>query len=387
MRSESLLAVLVGAAGVTRISAQARLARPVIDTIDHHVVRVMNSGPTAWSDTSGWKLVYERTVQPADGSPGELGKISCIAMQSTGRLVEAETEHPVVQLFGADGRFLRTVGREGEGPGEYRNPYVMLYHDSIVVQDQQLRRATVYDPDGKLVRSFSSACCAFGVNHWVDDRGHLIANGLHSWEVFDLSGKRLDSLVPPEAESFRRWVVRNAAGQVAMSSTVPFSGRNEAVPLRDGRVLYGATDRNVLLITTNGRDTARIFGRSGIQPERVTAAQRDVAYGELIKRVPAMAAVAKESDIPSTGPLWDDVTQDDAGNIWVTRAVGAKRLIEADVFTVDGRYLGAVATPFPVHVGIGAWSHDHLAVVDVDENDLPRVRIYRIDRRVRGGGH
>jgi hypothetical protein len=292
-----------------------------------------------------------------------------------------------VQLFGADGRFVRAIGREGAGPGEYRNPYVMLYHDSIVVQDQQLHRATVYDPDGKLVRSFSSACCAFGVNHWVDDHGHLIANGLRGWEIFDLTGKRLDSLVPPEAETFRRWVVRNASGQTAMSSTVPFSGRNEAMPLHNGSVVYGATDRYLLLITTTGRDTVRIFGRSGLQPERVSTAKRDSVYGEMIKRVPAMAGVAKESDIPSTGPLWDDLVQDDAGNIWVTRAVGAKRLIEADVFTVDGRYLGAVATPFPVHVGIGAWSRDHLAVFDADENDLPRVRIYRIDRRVRGGGH
>jgi hypothetical protein len=365
------------------LSAQSHLVKPVIDTLDHHVVRVMNNGPTAWTDTNGWKLVYERTVQPAESDPQGFGDISNIAMQSNGRLIEAETAHPVVRMFGADGRFIRTIGRDGEGPGEYRNPYVMVYHDTIVVQDQQLRRATVYDPDGKLMRSFPSTCCAFGMKHWIDDHGHLIATGMRNWAVFDLAGKQLDSLEPPDAGSSHRWVVRNPNGQPSISVMVPFTGHSISMPLRNGTVIYGATDRYQLLITTNGRDTVRIFGRSGLVPQPVRPGARDSMYQAVIKQIEALRGIAHESDIPSVGPLWDDVMQDDAGNIWITRSVGAKGLMQADVFTPDGKYLGAVATPFLSRGGIDAWSRDHLAVVDTDDNDLPRVRIFRIERNSR----
>lgn len=57
-------------------SSQGRLAKPAIDTLRGGIVRVMSPGPTAWSDTTGWKLVLERVVQPKDGLPGELGNPS-----------------------------------------------------------------------------------------------------------------------------------------------------------------------------------------------------------------------------------------------------------------------------------------------------------------------
>src|SRR5690606_36019662 len=44
-------------------SGQA-LAEPVIDTLGNGVIQVTNSGPTAWADTNGWKIVLEREIRP-----------------------------------------------------------------------------------------------------------------------------------------------------------------------------------------------------------------------------------------------------------------------------------------------------------------------------------
>ena len=116
------VAVVVLAFGlVGRGQAQSRLAKPTIDTVNHHIVRVMNSGPTAWTDTNGWKLVYERTVQPAEGTTGVLENPGGILLLNDGRLLEWDFRTPAINLYDARGSFVRRLGRAGAGPGEFRS--------------------------------------------------------------------------------------------------------------------------------------------------------------------------------------------------------------------------------------------------------------------------
>lgn len=55
-------------------------------------------------------------------------------------------------IFGRDGRFLRRLGRVGDGPGEYRRPAaVEVSGDTIFVFDGQAARMTVLDGRGRLL--------------------------------------------------------------------------------------------------------------------------------------------------------------------------------------------------------------------------------------------
>jgi hypothetical protein len=96
------LAALAGLMLLVSRGAEAqRLTRPTIDTVNHHIVRVMNNGPTAWAGTNGWKLVYERTVQPAEGSPGMFSNPTDAHLLPDGKVIEVEDARgsgaPVVQ--------------------------------------------------------------------------------------------------------------------------------------------------------------------------------------------------------------------------------------------------------------------------------------------------
>jgi hypothetical protein len=96
---------LTALAGLTLLVARGaeaqRLARPTIDTVNRHIVRVMNGAPTAWTDTNGWKLVYERTVQPAEGSPAMFSNPTDVHLLPDGKVIEVEDARgsgaPVVQ--------------------------------------------------------------------------------------------------------------------------------------------------------------------------------------------------------------------------------------------------------------------------------------------------
>lgn len=81
-------------------------------------------------------------VDTADGLP------TAVLLDSRSRTwVFREGEAPA--LFDAQGRFLRTLGRTGRGPGEYEMPWYFLpmAHDSVMVLEAQSRRGTVLDPE------------------------------------------------------------------------------------------------------------------------------------------------------------------------------------------------------------------------------------------------
>ncbi len=72
-----------------------------------------------------------------------------------GRVWVIESETGRIRLFDRDGRYMRSVGREGAGPGEFRSPSEVLSipGDSVVILDAVSARATVLTPDLRYARS------------------------------------------------------------------------------------------------------------------------------------------------------------------------------------------------------------------------------------------
>ena len=368
------------------LAAQSKLAKPVIDTVNHHIVRVMSGGPTAWADTSGWRLVYERTVQPPDGSTGMLERPRQILLLPDGSLIAAQRNPAVIKLYDPQGKFVRNIGREGAGPGEFRAPQLVLFRDTLVIHDANLGRAALWTADGKFVRQFLTNVHYDGPPVSMDDKGRLrvqtprASAGMFGsqWTYFDLTGKRVDSIVPPEVAKVKNWEAKVPGG--FSQSSVPFSPFNFYAFLRDGSIVYGGTDRYLMFVTRTGHDTVRMFGRTGLDVIAIPAAVRDSQFRSATQD-PNIRAVAAESDIPRTYALWGGFSVDGNGNTWVVPGgppwAAAKWF---DVFDPSGRFLGAVPAPFAAF-SFASWASNRVAVLDNDENGLPRVRIFRVDRR------
>lgn len=62
-----------------------------------------------------------------------------------------------IELFDAEGRHLRSVGRQGAGPGEFLYPEAVRFDPAggAVVADRDAQRVTVFDPDWKIAREIS----------------------------------------------------------------------------------------------------------------------------------------------------------------------------------------------------------------------------------------
>jgi hypothetical protein len=94
------------------------------------------------------------TIGVEQGDPAkEFDRIPVVRFLDSGGVAVANRGSADVRLFGPDGAHLRTLGRAGEGPGEFAGVNWMQTFggDTIAVLDSELRRVTTFDEAGDVV--------------------------------------------------------------------------------------------------------------------------------------------------------------------------------------------------------------------------------------------
>lgn len=128
--------------------------------------------------SQAFKKVKEISIQSYGLNIGSLWSIvtgldnSIIVLDVKGRQVLA---------FSQEGSFLKKIGENGQGPGEYQNPSTLMSdrNGNIYIGDHNTRRINIYDPTGEFSSSFISTSA-----HWPaislesDSKGDLYLGGL-----------------------------------------------------------------------------------------------------------------------------------------------------------------------------------------------------------------
>lgn len=386
--SSALAALLAGCAGTEAVP----LAQATVDTLSGGIIEVMSPGPTAWADTSGWKLIPDGQLEGGVGSPGELIDPRDVAIGDDGTVYVADTDPEVIKVYDSTGAFLRTIGLEGEGPGEFRVAYLAVRGSHLLVQDPQLARASLFDTSGTFIRSWGTSCCFYGPPA-LDGQGRVVVRAMNtpdmhaSWVLYryDTLGTMLDTLLLPEPEvEVPLWTLmegerRRMTMPVLFSPAIYFGYR------RSGGVIHGWSGEYRLVMSESGRDTMTVLGRAWTA-EPLEDDRRDRAYEARI--APIIEGGTDElqvrrqmsrDDIPSHLPAFAAIAQDATGAIWVMLDADSG-LTRFDVFDSTGVYLGRVDAPGLIPAWQSSWGRDAVYVREEDETGLPRVVRYRIVR-------
>lgn len=148
-----LSATLAGGCATDAPSAASGDLTTAFDTIAG-VVRVTNAGAPP-----EWRLTRVVSIGPGsvteEEAPDEFGRVSAVALGPDGTVFVADIANSEIRVFGPDGSHLRTFGRDGEGPGEFRSIYSVAW-----VGDRLL----TYDPSLGRIGEFS------GAGEWLGQR-------------------------------------------------------------------------------------------------------------------------------------------------------------------------------------------------------------------------
>jgi hypothetical protein len=137
------LAVIIGSICVPAdaVGQQVR-SRPITE--------VRSSGPAL-------RLTEVVRLGSLDGAHDAFGRVMDVALSRSGRIFVADDQNHHVVAFGSNGGYVGTIGRRGQGPGEFVSPWKVAVdaQDSVFIWDAGLARISVFGPDLRFKRSFS----------------------------------------------------------------------------------------------------------------------------------------------------------------------------------------------------------------------------------------
>lgn len=397
--------------GTGGCDAPARSAGEVAVGDSAGIVIVDNQTP-AWIEGTGWIVdsvpeVVLRGTRP--GGERDLLYLRDIVRMTNGDLVVANAGLSELDVFDSTGRFLRSIGRAGRGPGEFNRMLEMLRcgGDTLVVN--QGYSVSVFDPYGAFVETrVSSKPPGGGANQVFGatrDCGALLMVDHRAYEYSPPSPGNIffrPKLIFWSELGTEGWdTVTTVRGPEllsipgAVSSVILPHGSYSVWTSHGDRVFVADTDRPEIRTLERRRGLHRVV-RWQARPTPIASSDR-VAYDAWRKEhfashpeeprdvLPPSAALRW----PGAKPLFAELQADDEGNLWVRPfpPTSSGRLSsyhpgpesppeEWTVIDSTGRWLGAVRIPGGVEVK--AIQARRILGIARDADDVEEVRIYRI---------
>jgi 6-bladed beta-propeller len=372
------------------------------------VAVVQNPTEGMWGAGQGWTVQETLSIGEMGGDEHyQFGQIAGVDVDATGNVYIADQQARDVRVYDATGKYVRTIGKPGSGPGEF-GPQISgleVVGDQIFVPDignQRLSRFSLeggalgdthidfaqaiparWDemPAGRLVAQLrhiaftgpATAPTGDAIRAVQDDGAFGDTVGmLPPGETITMSGGRMQvKMFQPEpiwdADESGEMVsgrnnefrveVRDAAGAVTRIVTRPSTPR--PVTERDKKVILDAL--------------REVYKRAGAPPQAVEQA---LSLFQFADNYPAFASLA----LGPQGSIWaqrvrtgDELTGGAQGGTFDVQDMGST---EWDVFEADGKYLGTVTFPGrfqPVRV-LG----DRFYGIAKDSLDVQSMKVYRV---------
>ena len=364
-------------------------------------------GVAPWRAGEGLSLTPEPilSIGAVEGAPDyQFQDVRGAIRLPDGSIVVADRGAQHLQWYDASGRYLRTLGGRGEGPGEFRGLLSVFAHgDSVVAFDERLQRVSVFSPEGEFTRSFQiptapgllkgvfrdgSSLLAFVLGEEVQAREEGYRRHVRATFHLGPQGEILDTLPPfPDREEILtiRPPAGGRSGGVALGPS-PF-GKETSFAAFGNRFAVGTQDRpEIQVFDADGtlRSTVRWQGGDRAVTGEVLEKHRDYQLGqadspEARRRVHAwLDGEVYPDSLPSHKALFFDPS----GNLWVEDywfwGSGPARW---QVFDPGGRQLGSVG--FPDRFLVFEIGEDYVLGKGWDELEVEYVLMYGL---VPGGG-
>ncbi len=387
-------------------------ARQTAVVTDSAGVSIVESREAAWEPGEEWRLDSVPAVRiggAEEADPAyDLLQVSDAVRLSDGAIALINNGTSEVRYYDATGGHLRTVGRNGDGPGEFRAMETLdrSAGDTLHVYDYMLRRFTSLAPDGTLLGSrglraalegaFLRPLARLADGSWVATAQLFRGEGETGVRRDSLTLLRLAPGVDSIADSIGRfpatemYISRGGEGatRFVTFSLVPF-GLSTRVVAGGGRIFVGNPERYLIQVYRSDGALERSIRRP---VEREPVAESDVARlreHELAETDPRFREQVESkwanAPVAALKPAFAHLTVDSEGALWVE----GPRVLDtdaghADVFDPQGRLLGRV--PLPASFRITDIGPDYVLGVARDaDTGLEQVRLYRLNRGVPRG--
>lgn len=358
-----------------------------------------------------WALDPTPTVEVGRGAedgPYAFSEIAGIVRLSDGRIAVANQRPSEIRIFDSHGRYDRSLGRNGEGPGEFnRVLWRLLRSGDTLIGIDNSGRAQIFGTSGDLLRSLPRARPPGTTGNpqrvAFDATGSAI---LHAAELNEPNAA-------PDAQVFMRVSRESPDAEhyvdilripwyrpiVARGPAPPFEvfGAGVKIAASARRICVGNT--NVFAVTCYGHRAQPLVGiRRVIQTRAISQEDRDFFRTSYLAgnkgATPKVIAMIEESNrltqFARRAPAFGRLLLAASGELWVSEFDRTEHVIGPppfrrpqkplrwSVLAADGTWLSDITTParfLPYEIGA-----DYIIGTTLGDDDVEHVTMYRIRR-------
>jgi len=367
-----------------------------VDTLESGVPRVSYRPPA--HDAPTWTLSEEFRLGGIEGDgPAVFGRIKSFQVSSNGNVAVLDAMAKEIRVFDASGQHLSSFGGQGEGPGEFQEPFGLVQDGAgrLWVPDFRLGRISVLDETDGFREAFPMVFLRRGFiwdgamtrdDRILDPSITLDPPRRNILRVYDQRMNLEDSLPLPDDPPMDPKDPPSAFYVEAPSGSgfgyVYIPGFPIGSRQFDGEGLVWSTDYGDFGYRVKhwqpGGDTLLVLEVQRA-PVPVPTSERDSLIDVLRERLQRRGGARQDwSKVPQWRPSVISLFVSEEGNLWVqTPTLGGATLF--DHYDFNGSYLGSVSSDLKLAAGIAPIVRgDQLWAVVTDDLDVQYVVRARI---------
>ncbi len=366
--------------------------------------------PKTLADTAaGRRIIFKEdlSIGVKEGDENYMfGERVYFNVDEAGHIYVTDWDRKRIQKFSPDGKYLLSIGRKGQGPGEFHNVWPPEFgkDGNLYVVDIAQKRISFFSPAGKYLKQVVFPSLQVSGLLFFTDLQNIVTT-LTKLQMDDVAGSKWEAVIglyDPEFHLLTEFG-RSAGG------SKPLAGRDEnalaqswADSMTDmaftssasyalapnGEIYYGdARSYEIKVFSPEGKP-ARII-RKDYDPVSITEADK-VAYRENMKTeflrfMPAQFEASKKKALqlirfPKAKPAFKEFTVDDGGRLFVIADVQGSSAAILDVFDPNGRWIMHFRAEIPVE---GLRIKKKKAYAVATEEGYRFIKRFTIDETVR----
>jgi len=269
----------------------------------------------------------------------------------------SEWQDQVIKVFGPDGKYIKTIGAKGSGPGEFQRieSIVFTKDGKLVVTDGGTRRTSFFDSSGQFLKSFQ----------WRTGQYNFILLKSSSYVFGEraYSGIRQNSYFYVKEIDFDGKEIRDYGdftGANALITRLRSGGTSyTSLPVSPSSLFIGDKDKEWFYHCLNNKYVIEVYDASGKLFRKIDRPYEPVPFTKKDEekyrarfknhRFDEVEKAVKDMKMPKVKNVVSRMHVDDESNLWVrTNEIKEEEyatLTAYDIYNSDGIYYAKIWTP------------------------------------------
>ena len=266
-------------------------------------------------------------------------RIYDVKVDDEGNIFVLDSKAGRIQKYDKSGKYLQTIGRKGQGPGEFEMPFDMFIQPktgSLCVRDTV--RIKIFDKSGQyqkeaILRNFPSEFAGDDDgNFWVTMNKRTEKESLKAFEKFNLKGDTLLSIANFPYEIYSKRTSETSAISVITGF--------------EHDLHFSKVDENLFIYGYSEKYELNVVDKQGKRLFKISKDESAQSFEAGEKKGPVGA------NLPSYKPFFYSIFTDDSGRIYVLKSnitAGRRKSgtpNEYDIYSKDGYFLYKTTLPY-----------------------------------------